>query len=345
MPHNNPRIQFILKERNVYSSPNKSYGLLNSCLFIVNKLRKYGIDAEAVQVKDNNSIDKEVTRFKPTHCFVEALWVVAEKFEELAKLHPNIHWIVRLHSEIPFLASEGIAIEWIEKYNLLAAKGIDIAISTNSNDCYKDLSVIIDNVLYHPNIYYPLIPAPERERHFFTNKFNIGCFGALRPLKNHLEQAFLAMKFAKRHNKHLYFHINKSEHEEKTRESILRNLEELFKYNPDHTLVCHDWVTHEEFLNLVATMDMGMQVSFSESFNIIVADFVYCGVPIVGSEQIEWLHPLYKADSAYSHDILDKMSTAYYGDFFRLQNINKKRLDAYNKIATETWLDWLKKES
>ena len=34
-------------------------------------------------VVDNNGIDKEITEYKPTHVFIEGLWVVPEKFDVL----------------------------------------------------------------------------------------------------------------------------------------------------------------------------------------------------------------------------------------------------------------------
>ena len=61
--------------------------------------------------------------FAATHAIVEALWVVPEKFDVLTKLHPRVQWIVRTHSQAPFLASEGIATAWIAGY---LKRGIEI---------------------------------------------------------------------------------------------------------------------------------------------------------------------------------------------------------------------------
>jgi len=44
---------------------------------------------------------------------------------------------------------------------------------------------------------------------------------------------------------------------------------------------------HNDFIRVVKSMDIGMQVSLSESFNIVAADFVSNGVPLVGSPDIE----------------------------------------------------------
>jgi len=131
------------------------------------------------------------------------------------------------------------------------------------------------------------------------NTISIGCFGALRPLKNHLQQAIWAMMFADKIGKHLEFHINRSEFEKDESSPVLKNLHSLFSSTP-HTLVEHPWVEHDEFLKLVKTMDLGLQMSFTETFNIVTADFVYCGVPIVVSDEIDWMNFLYKANPSIS---------------------------------------------
>ena len=112
------KVIFILKKRQSshtgYASV--SSGLLNSARFVSDMLNKNGIESNLVEVQDNNCIDREVSKYRPTHVVIEALWVVPSKFEVLTKLHPNVQWIIRLHSDISFLANEGIAIEWIYEY-------------------------------------------------------------------------------------------------------------------------------------------------------------------------------------------------------------------------------------
>ena len=101
------RVLFICKIRSNFYGP--SFGLINSCRFIANALEANGVEAKVVPVVDNSDIDREVHKFKPTHVFIEALWVVPSKFEELIPLHPKKKWFVRIHSKVPFLANEGMA--------------------------------------------------------------------------------------------------------------------------------------------------------------------------------------------------------------------------------------------
>lgn len=334
------RLLFILKERGSYGGKIGSYGLINSCNFVASKLRESGFTVDVVQVVDNNDIDREVTKFRPTHVFIEALWVVPEKFELLSFLHPNVKWIVHLHSKVPFLATEGISIQWIGEYIRLRNKGIQITVAANNKECMDQLNVPFNDVIYLPNMYFsPVVPKVKKEK---SDKFiDIGCFGALRPLKNTLEQAFLAMQFADSIGKTLRFHINHSEHEAEYTDPVFRNLCFLFYYSR-HQLVNHGWLTHEDFLKLVCTMDIGMQVSYTESFNIVAADFIHCNIPIVVSEEISWVCPFYKADPSSASDILQKLKAANNGRWLSAQKVNKIWLNSYNESALKIWLSYLK---
>jgi hypothetical protein len=113
------KVLFICKRRidswskdQPYAVEGFSSGLYNSANFVVKMLNDAGTEAKLIDVIDNNCIDREVTKYKPTHVIIEAYWVVPEKFDVLIKLHPDVEWIVRNHSETPFAANEGIIIDW-----------------------------------------------------------------------------------------------------------------------------------------------------------------------------------------------------------------------------------------
>ena len=139
-----------------------STGLYNSASFMSDMLNQSGIESKISVVVDNNNIDREVTKYKPTHVMIEALWVVPSKFLILTKLHPHVKWIIRLHSEIPFLANEGNALDWIGDY--INFKNVSVAV--NSPRIERDLRDFIrtktgwtkkqidKKITYLPN-YYP----------------------------------------------------------------------------------------------------------------------------------------------------------------------------------------------
>jgi len=302
-----------------------------------------GVEAQTVEVHDNNNIDRVVTAFKPTHCFIEALWVVAEKFPVLIKLHPTVKWYVRLHSNVPFIANEGVAIDWIKKYLELQWRNKNFALSCNSERMVNDLGKTLGTSLfpvYVPNIYQPeTVALPVSNNGGKTPLINVGAFGAIRPLKNQLIQAMAAMVFADKIGKVLRFHINTARIESHG-ENVYRNLKSLFE-NSRHQLVTHGWLIHPEFLKLISLMDLGMQVSFSETFDIVAADFVYMNVPIVGSSEILWLDDDYKANCTNMNDIVEKLEYAWKGRNHNRQKVNQRGLEHWNHEARKAWEEFL----
>jgi hypothetical protein len=303
-------------------------------------LVKNGIESHLVEVKDNNCIDREVTKYKPTHVIIEALWVVPSKFEQLIKLHPNVEWIIRLHSDIPFLANEGIAIDWIYQY----LKYKNVKVSINSKRADREFGVVTQKeFLYLPN-YYPVgffnknKPA-KRDKKIL----NIGCFGAVRPMKNHLLQAFASIEFADKNNKTLYFHINTGR-VENNGDPVLKNLRYLFENNQRHFLIEHKWMTHDKFVEVLQRMDIGLQVSFSETFNIVAADLVNNNIPVVVSDEISWVSPLFYAKTTSSKSIVNKIGFAYRFRNLGLQLINKISLYLYSTKSEKIWVDYFSKK-
>lgn len=333
------RLLFILKKRSSYGI---SYGLANSCKFICNALEQFGIECKVVEVQDNNGIDRVVHLFKPTHVSIDALWVVPDKFNVLLKKYPNIKWDVRIHSKVPFIANEGIAFQWLYGYQSISEVFDNFTVAANAYVTSNQLNELGIKTRYLPNIYDPRLNMDDigAECDCFKHQIDIGCFGAIRPLKNHLNQATAAIIFADKIGKKMKFHINSDRIEQKG-DPALKNLEYLFKNNPKHELIKHPWMNHAEFLRLVKKMELGMQVSFSESFCIVAADFVYKNIPVIGSPDIEWLSKYYQADPNDYQDMVEKLTNAYKYKYLGLHWLNKYNLWKFNREATEMWLNYI----
>lgn len=346
-----PRVLFILKKRQDYGTIfpySTSTGLSNSVQFLVDMFTSIGIESKQVTVLDNNGIDKEVYAYKPTHVIIEALWVVPSKFDELLPLHPGVQWIVRLHSQLPFMAIEGVAFEWIMGY----LKYQDVSVASNADEMTKivrDLAgsahpnwsdrTIARKVLLLPN-FYPYDQRNPRNPQKDPYVLDIGCFGAIRPFKNHLMQAIAAMNYANDLKRPLRFHINDTR-KDSGGEAILRNLQAIFA-NTGHQLVTHDWATHDDFLAILGDMDIGMQVSFSETFNIVSADMVITNLPIVVSDEISWADPKSFADPNDIDSIGQRLSSVNH--WLRRSNLlvsNRKGLKQYCERSKHIWRDYL----
>jgi len=331
------RILFIVKDRvlpNYDSYCSAPSGLSTSAKQVCGMLNSNHLAiAKVVAVTDNNCIDRCVTEFKPSTVIIEALWVVPEKFEILTKLHPNAKWIVRLHSDMPFLAHEGIAFEWLRKY--VQYNGVRIAV--NSNRIRRELSnVMHTETVYLPN-YYVLNDAKKPHKNSCDGyAINVGCFGAIRPMKNHLLQAVSAIEFANSIRKQLVFHINGSRVEDKG-EPILKNLRSLFS-GSGHKLVEHSWLCHEDFLKLICGMDISMQVSLNESYNIVTCDAISQGVPVVVSPEVAFVSDIFKANPTSSKSIVKILKRAYsIGKLPIFRSLNYRKLKKFNASVIRTW--------
>jgi len=330
-----PRILFILKKRQVYSETEAEYstvhsGLYNSANFVNQMFQGTKFESKLVEVVDNNQIDKEVSIYRPDIVIIEALWVVPEKFDVLTQLHPDVKWVVRLHSETAFLANEGVAMEWLKKYDTKP----NVFISSNSKyliSAFKD--VLKSEVSYTPN-YYPTDSIFGYKSIKNKNKLIVGCFGAIRPLKNQFTQAIAAIKYAENENLILEFHMNAARVEQNG-QNPLKNIKALFE-RTRHKLVLHDWLSHDDFLRLVSKMDIGLQVSLTETYNIVTADFIRMGVPIVTSDEMNIV-------SGFSHastkDIDNIIKVIRFNLAFNpiLSLINKIKLKCSSYRAKKEW--------
>jgi len=329
------KILFLLilsREYSIGILPSKS-GLTNSARFVVEAINKFeDVFAEIDFCKDQNQVEEKIKLHTPDICILEAVWIVPAKFQEIVFNNPTVKFITRVHSKIPFVATEGTVIEWIKEYQKISI------VSFNHKQTSKDFNRVGIKNTYLPNI-YPDIACEKVQCTPNKYLYKIGCFGSIRPLKNQLNQAVAAIIFAEKRKSVVHFYINGTRIEQRG-ETVLRNLRALFAGGPHRLIEC-DWLKHDQFLQLVSQMDACMQVSFTESFNIVAADAVAQNVPIVGSDQIEWLSAT-KAKANDADDIARCLAYAIdHKDETTEDNIHD--LDIYNKHAISVWFRYLKR--
>lgn len=328
------RIQFILKRNENYgfsSYTRRSSGLWNSTRFIHEAMGARGIHSDIVEVTDNNDIDREITRFKPDVVIIEALWVVPDKLKQLSDLHPDVQWFVHLHSHMPFLALEGIAIEWLYGYAKLG-----IGLIANSRESHNALRIIFGKkeLIFLPNVYLPEL-SDVKAYDSDKGAIDVGCFGAVRPLKNHLLQALAAIQFAREEKFFLRFHVNGTRLETGG-DPVLKNLVKLFELTAHTELVLLPWLEPEDFrAYLKANIDISMQVSLSETFNVVTADAVSAGVPVVVSKEISWTSFLSRAQDNDVKSVVETMHRNH--NAFWLTNWNQRLLSDFSDNAQKSW--------
>jgi len=219
-------------------------------------------------VTDANGIDSLAAYWRPRRIVLEALWATPEKVSELAELHPNTEFVVRIHSQLDFLAEEGIAFDWLYRY--------ECSLASNHYQTSLELTSLLEKqVMFLPNAY----PVPDTRCGSYPG-FHVSCFGASRPLKNQAVQAAAAILYAEESGRKLTFHMNTAD------TAIMRSIRGMFR--EPHILVEHPWLPHGEFLGLAAKMTVGMQASLSETYNYVSADHVWQHIPVCASKEITW---------------------------------------------------------
>jgi hypothetical protein len=234
---------------------------------------------------------------------------------------------------MPFMAGEGMAMNWLGDY----VKFKNITIACNAPRMLREIQWFLgkEKVIYLPNFY------PQDYKYKKLNKdkntIDIACFGAIRPLKNHLVQAFAAIQFAKEIRKTLRFHVNAGRIEMKG-DAVKNNVRGLFEqiHNTGHQLINHQWTPREEFIQLCSTIDIGMQCNFSETFNIVGADLISQGVPLVGSKEIPWSTRFGNADPTDSQDIVEKLHRTYQFSQINVK-LNQHNLKHYTNMTKKIW--------
>lgn len=327
------KILFLLRKNLIYGSQKSviaKSGLLNSARITAGQLKKHlHVKTEIEVCVDGNEVDKFLHKHKPHTCVIEALWVTPEKLRELTQLHKRIVFFVLIHSEIAFLANEGNAISWINEYNEIDR----VYPAFNSKKTFEYFRHLDIADMYLPNIYLD-VEKRERRHRTPTNVFECGCFGAIRPFKNQLIQAMAAIIFANRHGFLLRFHMNTSRVEQGG-EGVLKNIRALFECNK-HEFIEHGWKERDEFLHTISQMTIGLQVSLTESFNIISSDFVHENVPIVVGKTIDWMPESQKVDPEDLNAIVECMTESFQN---RASVIRKsiRALNKYNRRSVQAW--------
>lgn len=270
-------------------------------------------------VESLEQIEMAIQLYNPKNVLVQSVWISDEEMRRLSARYPHIHFFIHIHSNIPFLACEAYS---FARFNEAKAHGWKLVFNDHrAARCFPDS-------IYLPNIYSKEFiqhsPKPESE------ELNVICAGSLRPMKNHVTQALAAIMYAGDIGKKLKFHCNLTRSE--GGEGVHAALVGLFNAHPEHELVSVPWLDHDEFIKYCSTMDFGLQVSMSESFNIVAADYAAAGLPMVVSDEVDWAPKEVQAKSGKAVNIAATMNIAdmHVGD-------NRAALLSHNHYAMMAW--------
>jgi hypothetical protein len=238
-----------------------------------------------------------------THAVLEAAWVPLAEMERLVADYPQVHFVVRCHSQIGFLQVEAVSITLLRELALLAERVLNLSVAGNSARFTRFVERAYESrCVYLPNLYDAERAGPKRRGPPDAGRpLRIGSFGAMRLFKNHTTSAAAALLAARALGRDLAFWVSVDGNDYGGM-SVVYALRAMFAGLPWAKLVEQPWQDWPAFRRTVAHMDLCVHLSHTETFNITTADAVAEHVPCVVSPAIEWAPDAWKVDSDRPED-------------------------------------------
>ena len=305
-------------------------------------LRHHGVDTTVFPVRDNidivTSIDhyNETHEKRLTHVIISAPWVSLYDMRNLIENFSDIQFVVLSHSNVGFLQADPCGVELFRKYAELSKTHKNFRVGGNCKRfsewfeiSYKEKCICL------PNIY----PVERISGKIWNGRhpLKIGAFGAIRPEKNFMTAAAGAVAIQSILNIPVEIHMSTGG--DGCKSTTLPAIEQMTEGIEGLTLIRHDWNNWDEFIKLISEMDLLIQVSYTESFNMVTADGISVGVPSVVSPVIFWAPDSWKVDSD------DAMEVAKKGIELLLNDqgyIGSDSLRENNEKSLKYWFDFLK---
>ena len=234
----------------------------------------------------------------PSHVVINALWIPTAELEAMAQEFPDVVFTVVSHSTFGFLAADPHAVRLLREAVDLQHQTSNVRVAGNAKKFTDEATTIWGvRVAWLPNMYDLSEPMPPGNTPWAGGTLRLGLFGAARILKNGLTAAAAAVDLAISLGAPTELYVSEPDES--------GAIKELTDGAPHLTVVQTGWLAWPAFRRLTATMHCVLQPSFTESFNVVAADAVHSGVPVVGSSAIDWLPPRWQANPDDAGDVAD----------------------------------------
>lgn len=274
-----------------------------------------------VEIDNVEHVHNAIQRFRPKKVLFQGVWVDEVSLQKLRATFPAIRFYLQIHSNIQFLGTEGYSFT-----RLAEARRNDVGLIFND----PRAAYALDGE-YLPNIYSAKFI--DHDPKHSMGEINVICGGSIRVMKNHVTQAVAAILYANKRKLKLNFHCNMSRSE--GGEEIKMALMGLFAQYPKHSLVSIPWMEHVDFIKYCSTMDLGLQVSMSETFNIVAADYTAAGIPMVVSREIPWSPYACIANPGDADHIAETMESVR--NSVGIVEESRRLLNDYSNLAKKMW--------
>ena len=270
-------------------------------------LDQHGFETTVFPVRHNidvvNAINKynETHENKLTHAVISAPWLSVHDIKCILYGFPEIQFVILSHSNVGFLQADPEGMKLLRHYHKLSREFTNFQVGGNTKKFTKWMNKVYgEGVVLLPNM-YSTESARTQEPWSNQSPIRIGAFGAMRSEKNFMTAAAAALAIQEELGVPVELHMSEGGEGEvgTTSESIDQMCDgkiRVFRY---------PWSYWDNFIDLVASMHLLIQMSYTESFNMITADGIAVGVPSVVSPAIYWAPPSWKADPDNALDVAD----------------------------------------
>jgi hypothetical protein len=283
-------------------------------------MKEFGFNVKSVGVIDDNKIDKVLHDERPHLLIIKAFWVRKEKLELLAIKYKKTKFIIVSHSKPTFLSTETNGFNRLMDIVDLSKKYDNIFLGSNNLDFTENLISLDEKVVYIPNI---ILPKPNNNKRK-KDILRVGLFCAIRPMKNVMNQVIASISASNELNIHLELYVI-TNRVEMGGDVTLKNLRDLFNRldSDKYKLIELDWMEWNSFNDKIKDMNIGLQSSFTETFNIVAVDFINNNIPVITSPSIEWSSEIFKTNPDNITEIRNKIKLLFLSDYYSQKGLDE----------------------
>lgn len=318
-------------------------GLGVSALNTSKNLQEMGIRAQVFALKDDQALKDLLANADPlpTHVNIAAPWILTTTFQELCAMYPDTQFSMTSHSNVGFLQADINGISLIKQALDLEGGTSNFHLAGNS----REFQNWVENTFkapctYLPNLYYLHDKMGQGDGWSWDGgSLRIGCFGATRIQKNFVSAVAAAMEIASWTGVQTQIWINSGRDDGPESNRLRLAIGQLVSEMPNVSLQLYNWSSWGAFKRLLGTMNLLIQPSYTESFNMVTADGIVMGVPSVVSDAITWAPDNWMARVDDTTDIA-RTGLALLSDPTTLQD-GVKALKGYVRDGRRAWVDYL----
>lgn len=296
MANTKPRVAFIFKNfsRLVGNHP-YVIGLGIAVFNNYQTLVKNGIQSEIWSAVEPQDIEAQLEQAQslPDFIIISAFWIPTETLVKLCCKYKNTKFVVVSHSNLSFIYADRSAFKLLKEGITLQKSVNNFFIAGNSQKFASWASITFGvHIPFLPNLYnldgmneiglFDSYESKWQDR----GVIKISNFGASRILKGNLTACGAAIEIGRRLDMPVEFWLSGGRVD--GGQSIIHAIDQLTANLSDFKVKRNEWMPWEQFRKFSGTMDLNLQMSLSESFNMVLADSLYEGIPAIASEAIEW---------------------------------------------------------